>query len=124
MPVGMRQIPAKETMVSVELIRLPEISHLGIRHKTHLGNDLMPGILSSSKEVAKGPTAMMMVTRRWRVPGTQDSRTWCPRVHLELSWDLASCRHTMSATSLIESICLNSWRGKAHQVLHALDPGS
>ena len=90
MPVGVLLIPAKETMVSVEPIRLPEISHLGIRHQTHLGNDLMPGIRSSSKEVAKGPTVMMMVTRRWREPGTQDSRTWCPRVLLELGWDLAS----------------------------------
>ena len=54
MPVGALLIPAEETMVSVEPIQLPEISHLAIRHQTHLGDDLMPGILSSSKEVAKG----------------------------------------------------------------------
>ena len=124
MPVGMLLIPAKETMVSVELIRLPEISHLGIRHQTHLGNDLMPDILSSSKEVAKGPTAMMMVTRRWRDPGTQDLTTWCLRGHSKLDWGHASCRLMTSATSLTESICRSSWRGKAHPVLIVSDLGS
>ena len=124
MPVGVLLIPTEETMVSVELIRLPEISYLGIRHHTHLGNELMPDTLSSSKEVAKGPIAMMMATLQWREPGTQDSATWCLRVHLELGWDHASCRLTTSATSLTESICRNSWRGKAHPVLLVLDPRS
>ena len=108
----------------VGFTRLAETSNLGIRHPTHLGNNLVPGIRLSNKEVTKGSTGTMMVTQLWRGPGTQDLNIWCPRVHLELGWDLASCRHMTSATSLTESIYLNSWRGKAHLALLALDHGS
>ena len=120
----MLQIPAKETMVSVGLIRQLEISHLGIRHQTHLGNNMVLGILLSNKEVTKSPTGMIMVTRLWRGTGTEDLYIWRPRVRSDLGWELASFRHMMSATSLTESICLNFWRSKAHLVLLVLDPGS
>ena len=109
-------------MVSFGSIRPLKTTNLGIRHQTHLGNDMVPGILFSNKEVARGSTDMMTITRLWREPGIQDLRIWCPRVHLEPGWGLASCQRMMSATSLVESICLNSWRGRAHLVLLALDP--
>ena len=124
MPVGRSLIPVKAIKVSIGFTRLTETSNLGIRHPIHLGNNLVPGILLSDKEVTERSTDMMMVTQLWRGPGTQDLKIWCPRVYLEPGWGLASCRHMMSATSLTESICLNSWRGKARLVLLVLDPGS
>ena len=99
-PVGLSLIPVKAIKAPVEFIQLIETSNLGIRHQTHLGNNMAPDILSSNKEVTKGSAGMMMVTRLWREPGMQDSRIWCPRVHLEPGWDLASCRHMTSAISL------------------------
>ena len=124
MPVGMSLIPVKAIKAPVGFIRLIETSNLGIRHQTHLGNNMVPGILLSNKEVTKWSTDMMMVTRLWRGPGKRDLNIWRPRVHLDPGWDLAGGRHMMSVTSLTESIFMNSWKGKAHLVLLVLDPGS
>ena len=48
-----------------------------IRHQIHLGNNLVPGILLSDKEVTKWSTGMMMVTRLSclgsRKPGVKDT---------------------------------------------------
>ena len=72
MPDGMSLTPVKEIKAPVEFIRLIETGNPGIRHQTHLGNNLVPGILLSNKEVTEGSTDMMMVTWLWRGPGTQD----------------------------------------------------
>ena len=98
MTVGMSLTPVKAFKAPDEFVRLIETSNLGIRHQTHLDNSQVPGILLSDKEVTKGSTDMRMVTRLWRGPSTQDSNIWCPRVHSDPGWDLASCQLMMSAT--------------------------
>ena len=54
MPVGMSLIPIRAIKTPVGFVQLVETYNLGIRHQTHLGNNMAPGILSSSKEVARG----------------------------------------------------------------------
>ena len=83
----------------------------------------MSAMLFSNKEVLRGPTDMMMVTRLWRESGIRGMIDCWLRVHSGLGWDLASYRHMMSITSLTEFICLNCWKSKAHRVLLVLDPG-
>ena len=78
----MSLIPVRAIKTPFGFTQLVETSNLGIRHQIHLGNNLA-GILLSDKEVTKGSTGMMMVTRPWRGPGTQDFSAWFPKEHSE-----------------------------------------
>ena len=100
MPDGELTIPVRATMTPTVFIRLINASHLGIRHQTLLDSDKVPGMLLSIKGMIRGTTGMMMVTRLWREPGTQDMNVWCPRVRSDPGWDLASYRHMMPTTNL------------------------
>ena len=70
MPVRQPLNPQRASKEPVGFTRQIRASHLGIRHPIHLGNNLVPGIRLSNKEVTKGSTGTMMVTRLWRGPGT------------------------------------------------------
>ena len=84
MPVGVSQIPVKAFKAQDGLTRPTEGSNLGIRHPTHLGNNLVAGTPLSSHRVTKGSTGMMMVTQPCKGPGTQDSSAWFPKEHSKL----------------------------------------
>ena len=83
MPVGVSQNPVRAIKAQVELTRPIEDSNLGIRHPSHLGNDLVPGTPFSRHRLTKRSTGIMIVTRPWRGPGILDSSAGCPREHSE-----------------------------------------
>ena len=84
MPVRGSLIPVKAIRAPVRFTRSIETSNLGIRHPSHLGNNLVSGTPLSSHRVTKGLTGMMMVTQPWRGPATQDSSALFPKEHSEL----------------------------------------
>jgi hypothetical protein len=87
-------------------------------------NNKMSGKLHIIKVVARGQTAMMMVTRPWRMSATAGKRTKCMRGKWDLGWEIVTWHQMMLASSLTESFCQKSWRSEALWDPSALGPGS
>ena len=99
MPAKAKVMLARAINMSAKEIRLVEASLLVIRHPTLHKNIKVSSKLLSIKRAAVPKTAMMMVTRQWRMPATRGMPDMSSMVLSDLGSEAATCRHTMPATT-------------------------